>query len=177
MVRSHPVPANLTGAPRLPTLPPWYHQRHNTQACDGPLFIPMGWLGFFWLRLKLRQPHLPGCFVPTSVEPGQLGDGMGASRSSGASGAPPTNHPSSPRSQNHNLVWVGRDTKDHLVPPTAMGRGIPSTRPGCPKLHALPRGQDGGLPPRPRAGHPPRGRVGLGPAPWGRAGPPGGAQG
>lgn len=48
MVQSHPVPANLTGAARFPTLPPWYHQGQNTQACDGPLFILMGWLGDFF---------------------------------------------------------------------------------------------------------------------------------
>lgn len=74
---------------------------------------------------------------------------------------PPTT-PGSPRSQIHNLVWAGRDTKDHLVPPTAMGRGTRSTRPGCPKLHAgrsRPPESRTAAPAAPPAGHPPRGRA------------------
>ncbi|GAB0187406.1 cAMP-dependent protein kinase inhibitor alpha [Grus japonensis] len=40
------------------------------------------------------------------------------------------------QSQNHRMVWVGRDLKDHLVPPPLLWAGtLSSTRPGCPKPH------------------------------------------
>ena len=51
------------------------------------------------------------------------------------------------RTSNHRMVWVGRDLKDHLVPPPLPSAGTSSTRPGCSELHptwpwALPgRGQ------------------------------------
>ena len=35
----------------------------------------------------------------------------------------------------HRMVWVGRDLKDHLVPPPLPWAGTPSTRPGCSKPH------------------------------------------
>ena len=38
--------------------------------------------------------------------------------------------------ENHGMVWVGRDLKDHLVPPPLPWAGTPSTRPGCSKPHA-----------------------------------------
>ena len=50
-------------------------------------------------------------------------------------------------SQNHRMVWVGRDLKDHLFPTPLPWAGTSSTRPGCSELHptwpwALPgRGQ------------------------------------
>ena len=34
-------------------------------------------------------------------------------------------------SQNHRVVWVGRDLKDHLVPPPLQWAGTSSTRPVC----------------------------------------------
>jgi len=36
-------------------------------------------------------------------------------------------------SQNHRMVWVGRDLKDHLAPTRRPQPGTPSTRPGCSK--------------------------------------------
>ena len=37
--------------------------------------------------------------------------------------------------QNHRIVWVGKDLKDHLVPVFLPWAGTPSTRPGCSKTH------------------------------------------
>jgi len=39
------------------------------------------------------------------------------------------------RAQNHRMVWVGRDLKDHLIPTPLPWAGTSSTRPGCPKPH------------------------------------------
>jgi len=38
-------------------------------------------------------------------------------------------------SQNHRMVWVGKDLKDHLVPTPLPGAGTSSTRPGCSEFH------------------------------------------
>ena len=38
-------------------------------------------------------------------------------------------------SQNHRMVWIGRDLKDHLVPTFRPRAGTPSTRPRCSKPH------------------------------------------
>jgi len=46
-----------------------------------------------------------------------------------------TESPSPVRSQNHRMVWVGRDLKEHLVP-TPLPRAVTSSpRPGCSELH------------------------------------------
>jgi len=39
------------------------------------------------------------------------------------------------RSQNHRMVWVGQDLKDHLVPTPLPWTGTPSTRPDRSKTH------------------------------------------
>jgi len=38
-------------------------------------------------------------------------------------------------SQNHRMVWVGRDLKDHLVPTPLPWAETPSTKPRCSKPH------------------------------------------
>jgi len=43
--------------------------------------------------------------------------------------------PSLSHTQNHRMVWVGRDLKDHAVPAPVPWAGTPSTRPGCSKPH------------------------------------------
>ena len=40
-------------------------------------------------------------------------------------------------SQNHSMVWVGKDLTDHLVPTLLPWAGTPSTRPHCSKSHPL----------------------------------------
>jgi len=37
--------------------------------------------------------------------------------------------------ENHIMVWVGRDLKDHLLPAPLPWAGTPCTRPGCSELH------------------------------------------
>lgn len=42
-------------------------------------------------------------------------------------------------SQNHRMIWIGKDVKDHLVPSSLWWAGLPTTRlssrSGCPGLH------------------------------------------
>jgi len=38
-------------------------------------------------------------------------------------------------SQDHQMVWVGRDLKHHLVPGPLPWAGTPFTTPGCSKPH------------------------------------------
>lgn len=197
-MRSHPVPANLTGAARFPTLPLWYHQGHNTQECDGPLFILMGCVEFFRLRLILGQPtHLPGCSTATSMVPGQQGDRMGASPILSAVVPRGLHQRIIPAAQAlkittwfgvegslkitlfHPLPWAGTYLLPNQVAPSST-----------PAAATLPGEQNGRLLPRPPAGHPPdellgtwpralgKGRScqrrprGEGPAAWALRGPP-----
>ena len=40
-------------------------------------------------------------------------------------------------SQNHRMIWVGRDLKGHLIPNCLPWAGTPSTRPDCSKPHLV----------------------------------------